>query len=129
MTLKRRSFLTLMGGSAFAPFLPRLAARRALGARAAAGYAGYNKLLFGLATHHAQTAGTISASGLSARLGVTLSRARGLMQRMTLRGVLVPATDTAEQAGRALRQVAKMVDTSDRGTDESDTGNSKEDAQ
>ncbi len=95
MPLKRRSFLALLGSSTLLPVLPGIAGRRALGARAAAGYAGYNKLLYGLAVHHAEVAGSATATGLAARLGVTRARARGLMRQMMDRGVLVPTRPAA----------------------------------
>ncbi|KNG93387.1 hypothetical protein ATO11_13215 [Pseudaestuariivita atlantica] len=104
----------MIAGSALAPALPGAWVGRRAGARAAAGYAGYNRLLYGLAVQQAQTSGGLSARALASRLGLTLTRAQGLMNRIVLRGALVPAAHRSVTASRVLKAAAIVVEQTDR---------------
>lgn len=73
--MKRRGFLTIIGGAVTAPFLPAVAAAPAGGA-------------FQVAVAHAQKYPVISVSGLSKRGNLSVAQAEQMIQRLAREGMV-----------------------------------------
>ena len=95
MTLKRRSFLGMIGAAAIAPAMPMRTA-------AAPAAAVYNRYMYGLAVFHARTRASLSTGDLMAKLRVSAIQAEALMGEMTATGVVQPIAQSAIGAVRAI---------------------------
>jgi len=95
MTLKRRSFLGMIGAAAIAPAMPMRTA-------AAPAAAVYNRYMYGLAVFHARTRASLSTGDLMAKLRVSAIQAEALMGKMTATGVVQPIAQSAIGAVRAI---------------------------
>ncbi len=95
MTMKRRSFLGMLGAAAVAPAIPMRAA-------AAPAAAVYNRYMYGLAVFHARTRASLSTGDLMAKLRVSAVQANAMMGEMTATGVVQPIAQSAVGAVRAI---------------------------
>lgn len=78
MAMKRRSFLTMLGAVAAAPFVPATAVPAA----------GYSRASFGLAVAHAQKYPLLSVGGMAKQIGVTPVEARAIITEMSRDGMV-----------------------------------------
>lgn len=106
MTLKRRSFLGLLGGGVISTILPPGTAQ-AVARRLTRSGGGYQRLLYGHAVAHAEALrGPVAANALSRRLGVSLDRAEALVTQMKNRGVFARIA-SANQANAVRKATTK----------------------
>lgn len=91
MSIKRRSFLSMLGGAFAAPLMPSVS----LGA---ATKAAYPASALHAAIYHAQSRVNFSVFSLANQLGLPLGQAEAVMTDMSKRGILGPLQGTT-QAG------------------------------
>ena len=96
--MKRRSFLTMIGGAALAPALPNMGA-------IAPATAGYSRYQYGLAVFHARCRTNVSAAGIAHRLKVTLPQAEAMMSEMVRANYVTPVAGGTR--AKAVSQIAQ----------------------
>lgn len=79
--MKRRLFLSLLGGAAIAPGLPAISAPSSVA---------YSRTVFGQAVFHARTRAHVSAKGIAFRLKVPVAQAEAMIGEMASKGMVTP---------------------------------------
>lgn len=99
MSMKRRSFLTMLGAAVAAPALPMAAAPAPVAAV-------YNRYTYGLAVFHARTHAHVTAAGIAKRLKVTPAQAKAMISEMSSAGLVKPVGLTGSNV-RAVSNILK----------------------
>lgn len=77
MSMKRRSFLTMLGAAVAAPLTPAIGSA-----------AGYSRTTYDLAILHAKKFPLVSVGGLSKRIGIATPQAEAIIKQMSSEGLL-----------------------------------------